>query len=104
MHNHTNPIRTIGGGIEGTRKKDHIGFRDRIATLAIHKPHAILAQSQNPDAIEEHTAGEYRTREASWAVRSPIAGVFQDCNRTEETRRRECLPESTTQPHYLCKP
>ena len=27
----------------------------------MHNPYAILAQSQNPDAIEEHTAGEYRT-------------------------------------------
>ena len=34
---------------------------------------AILLQSWNPGAIEEHTAGEYRTREASWAVCYPIA-------------------------------
>ena len=81
MHNPTNPVRRIGGRIEGTRKKDHIGTRDRIATLAIHNPHAILAQSQNQDAIEEHTAGEYRTRVyvgrgVPGAVRSPIPPEF----------------------------
>ena len=80
------------------------GTKNRIATLAIHNPHAILAQSQNPGAIEEHTAGEYRTREAPWAVRSPIAEVFQDCTRTEGARRRNAFQNQQPNHRALCNP
>ena len=45
----------------------------------IHNPLAILLQSQNPTSIGERWAGEYRTREASWAQRPPIAPQFHDC-------------------------